>query len=819
MRMLSLLILLPHLALALIRVPQDVGTIQAGIDQAMSGDTVLIAPGVWTERVQISSGNVTICSNYIFSHDSSDIVNTVLDGEFEGTIISVEMDPTNRLELNGLTLTRGEGNYEYNTDNTTGGAIDVLSAGTIDLFNLVFHNNHAPRNGAAMYYMETNPLTMSHVTLYNVNCYSNEGNDPQNSYHMALDVGRAKCITARRLRISAEHITYAQQYAFRAADSMIVSDCSFSHLDSLVAAPLNMGASDFGYAHYLSVSDFSVMDNTFSMGGGFYLTSGRNVNIKLHNIHMERNFFPQGGMRFDIMGYGRFEADSIFICHNESRKSYALFNNSMPGTFRDLFVIGNHMGSNTHFTPTGGRDPIMYDVSFNGAVFQDNINERALEDAYDYVYGGSLLYIRCQSVDSLFYRNMQFINNLHIDHDVYDMQDLCLGITIPNFGRLICGFIDRDPAYFLMDSCQFIGNHQDNMVPEVECLDLPGGTYFIGNNVLLWDYGDTAETEMDLRNIQMIDCDDGAIWVNGRRRMTLENFEIIDCKRQGMVVGNGSLQDDVIIRNILISGIQQQECYTTPPFESCRQSALACGFAQNLDVNISNITITDCDVPFLIRNSTDDINRRIKNSIFYDNTIAYMFEHPLGAPLLFDHCLLPNPHDGVGNLWGMDPGFDHVLGPPWLAADSPCVDAGDPDLSYNDIEDPLHSDFALWPSQGGLRNDIGYTGGPHASLLDTNWVSALHWEPSLPSTISLGAPWPNPFNPLTRIPFTLSRPMPVRLAVHNLLGQEVAVLVDGMQAAGQHQVAFKPGRLASGLYLVTLEAEGRAETRTVTLLR
>ncbi len=45
---------------------------------------------------------------------------------------------------------------------------------------------------------------------------------------------------------------------------------------------------------------------------------------------------------------------------------------------------------------------------------------------------------------------------------------------------------------------------------------------------------------------------------------------------------------------------------------------------------------------------------------------------------------------------------------------SPCIDAGDPDVIYNDVEDFNNPGFAKWPSKGLLRNDIGVYGGPDA---------------------------------------------------------------------------------------------------------
>jgi hypothetical protein len=205
-----------------------------------------------------------------------------------------------------------------------------------------------------------------------------------------------------------------------------------------------------------------------------------------------------------------------------------------------------------------------------------------------------------------------------------------------------------------------------------------------------------------------------------------------------------------------------------------------------------------------------------------NNTYSY-FNNPSGAIYgnpSFAYSFADQTLPGTGNLTGSDPHFDNLLGAPWLAADSPCIDAGHPASALRDRQDPDNPGFALWPSQGTRRNDMGFTGGPGAAVLDTAWAVLPRWEPrTQPQAFTLGAPWPNPFNPVTRIPLTLQHPMPVRLVVHNLLGQQVAVLVDGILPAGTHHLPFQAGRLASGLYLVTLEAAGRAQTRTVTLLR
>jgi hypothetical protein len=116
---------------------------------------------------------------------------------------------------------------------------------------------------------------------------------------------------------------------------------------------------------------------------------------------------------------------------------------------------------------------------------------------------------------------------------------------------------------------------------------------------------------------------------------------------------------------------------------------------------------------------------------------------------------------------------------------------------------------------------MGYTGGPHAALLDTNCVSVPPWEPrTLPRDFTLSTPWPNPFNPATTVAFNLTRPGLARLSVHNLLGQEVAVLHDGALPAGTFRYLWNAVGQASGLYFITLQVDlDRTETRAVTLLR
>jgi len=78
---------------------------------------------------------------------------------------------------------------------------------------------------------------------------------------------------------------------------------------------------------------------------------------------------------------------------------------------------------------------------------------------------------------------------------------------------------------------------------------------------------------------------------------------------------------------------------------------------------------------------------------------------------------------------------------------------------------------------------------------------------------------PNPFNPQTVIRFELPRPGAVRLDVFDVAGRRVALLADGILAAGDHRVTFVADGLASGVYTCRLSAPGSTVSETMLLLK
>ncbi len=97
-------------------------------------------------------------------------------------------------------------------------------------------------------------------------------------------------------------------------------------------------------------------------------------------------------------------------------------------------------------------------------------------------------------------------------------------------------------------------------------------------------------------------------------------------------------------------------------------------------------------------------------------------------------------------------------------------------------------------------------------------VSKMH-SISPPEQYVLAQNYPNPFNPVTRIGFTLFNSGFTSLKVFNLLGKEVATLVDHAKEAGIHTVTFDASRLPSGIYFYTIRSGTFVETKRMILLK
>jgi hypothetical protein len=92
-------------------------------------------------------------------------------------------------------------------------------------------------------------------------------------------------------------------------------------------------------------------------------------------------------------------------------------------------------------------------------------------------------------------------------------------------------------------------------------------------------------------------------------------------------------------------------------------------------------------------------------------------------------------------------------------------------------------------------------------------------EIDVPKEYALEQNYPNPFNPTTQIQFAIPVAGNYQLKVYNIIGQEVATLVNGEVAVGFHSVTFDATKLASGIYIYRLSGNSVNITRKMILMK
>ncbi len=151
-----------------------------------------------------------------------------------------------------------------------------------------------------------------------------------------------------------------------------------------------------------------------------------------------------------------------------------------------------------------------------------------------------------------------------------------------------------------------------------------------------------------------------------------------------------------------------------------------------------------------------------------------------------------DPCDSYFNIF-LNPAF---AGDYHLALGSPCIDAGDPDISY----DP--------------DTTIADIGAFYFDQLDADGTVLLP-----PVSYVLHANYPNPFNPTTTIRYDVKQTAHVSVKVFNLLGREVTTLIHERIPAGSHTVSWDATGLPSGIYFCQMEAGDFVQTRKMVLLK
>ena len=139
----------------------------------------------------------------------------------------------------------------------------------------------------------------------------------------------------------------------------------------------------------------------------------------------------------------------------------------------------------------------------------------------------------------------------------------------------------------------------------------------------------------------------------------------------------------------------------------------------------------------------------------------------------------------------------------------------------------LSSEYLFWSVQALDNNFEGSSWAQEIITLVEHEIIS-----NLPTSYSLGQNYPNPFNPTTKIKYTIpsvetrhaSSLQMISLKIYDILGNEIATLVNEEKPAGSYEVEFSVGQdsrpdISSGVYFYRLQAGSFIETKKMVLLR
>ncbi|MCK4357251.1 MAG: right-handed parallel beta-helix repeat-containing protein, partial [Candidatus Cloacimonetes bacterium] len=164
----AVLILYSSFAMAtIINVPDSCLTIQAAIDSASVGDTVLVQPDTYVENINFNGKNIVVSSLLLLYPDSLSYTDsTIINGNQNGSVVTFANGEDSTAILSGFTITNGSANY--------GGGIYCYNSSP-SLMNLYITNNNSTNYGAGIHCYSSSNLSLYRVAIYENTTLGNGG--------------------------------------------------------------------------------------------------------------------------------------------------------------------------------------------------------------------------------------------------------------------------------------------------------------------------------------------------------------------------------------------------------------------------------------------------------------------------------------------------------------------------------------------------------------------------------------------------------------------------------------------------------------------
>ncbi len=314
---------------AIVEIPTDYTTIQEGINNTDTGDTVLVLPGAYYENLTFNGNNITLMGEFGLSGDTASIAETILNGNATETVILIENPLDTAVAILGLTVTNGQG-YPYGTYATAGG-ITCKSGASVTINHVVVSNNQGTYGGGIL-------IKNARGTIEN--CMFSENIGVYGGGILIFDSNVS--ITSSGIHNNVASSTGGGLYVFQ-SEIVIDSTTIESNLSENTGGGIHVSASTG------SIQASSIIGNTTQTNGGGVFSYSSDMDIADCNIDSNWATYNGGGCYLIFSSMFQLQASRLQGNHAQENGG-ALY----CGSSSHIMLGGSRIIYNTAGIQTGG---------------------------------------------------------------------------------------------------------------------------------------------------------------------------------------------------------------------------------------------------------------------------------------------------------------------------------------------------------------------------------------------------------------------------------------------------------------------------------
>ena len=685
-----------------LRVPLEYQSIQEAVMFSAEADTILISDGLYQEHLSIPGHSLTIASRFLLDGDTTHIGATLLDGAHQGTVVNINGDRGRWYRFVGLTIERGLGGSD-GQDRFAGG-VNICGDASVAFSSCVLRDHHSTSESCASAVQQIDGLLETRGALVFESTLLMGSDDPESLGPLVW--------TSTLDSIRLENVTYCRDHPGGRDQSIEVVQCSDALVRGLTMTGLYGGVIRLQYMQSAIVEDVLVSDCDSSALKIYSFEEGTSIRAKRISVSGNRGRSCSGISSIVALKGDTLMCDSVSVTDNLCLGVSAF----------EAFGYGYFTRAWVHDNVSGDSTGVLDEPSSLFGVGRAAISHVSVNNNRKFTYrlgdiSGICGFSPIWPPDSAYAEDIVVEDNTIYDRREIDYSDDEAWYN--GIEGIACSFNLWGENVSVIRDCVFRNNTTSQPIREYFIYHSP-----VGSNVTI---SGGASHSVLIENLLIEAANDGGIWADmASGAVTMRNIVLRDVDRYGIRFHdseNGTFPGNHVFENILIEN-SDEYCMELPyPYIVSVQQAFSATCARR-SIEARNVSFIGCNYTIANKLSETEFLNCLETDFHYQ-----IRQHPIYAdsPVSFRYCNTETLQPGTGNI-SQPPRFDPERGIPFLAPDSPCIDAGHPDAAYNDIEDPDAPGFALWPSQGSLRNDIGCTGGPLCQRLHVRQRRALYTD-------------------------------------------------------------------------------------------